>query len=100
METATDATMAGFTFGVNVTEEGTVFDMLPIEPRQVTCDDLGAILAPHLTGALEVIVINSQSIALNDDGSTTSHAVRCSWGDYPGRKPGEAAPTPESQGSP
>lgn len=90
MSTAADASAAGFALSVNVDDqEGTVFSMVPLEPRDVTCDELKAILLPHLTGTLETVKIASQSVVQNEDGSYTSVPLDCEFGGSPGKPAAE-----------
>ncbi len=86
MATASDASAAGFALSVNVDgQDGTVFSMIPMDARVVSCDELQAVLLPHLTGTLETVKIESQSVVLNDDGSYTTVPLNCEFGDFPGK---------------
>jgi hypothetical protein len=76
-ETSKSLAERGLTFGVsNTTEAGTEYTLLPMQPREVTCEELKAALGPHLTGDLATIVILSESTM-----SSQSHGVpiRCTW---------------------
>ncbi len=88
ISTAQAADAAGFMFNVAIDEGGTVYTLAPMEPRTVTCDDVQAVLFPHLTGTLETVVVQSQSILLNDDGSYTTVPLTCTWGGWPGKDGG------------
>ncbi len=88
ISTAQDAGAQGFMFNVAIDNGGTVYSLLPMEARTVTCDDVKAVLFPHLTGTLETVEVQSQSILLNDDGSYTTVPLTCTWGGWPGKEGG------------
>ncbi len=71
----------GLTFSVsNTTEKGTEYTLLPIEPREITCEELKAALGPHLVGDKAKIVILSESTAPAIAGSAPkSLPIRCAW---------------------
>jgi len=67
----------GLTFGVsNTTEAGTEYTVLPMQPREVTCEELKAALGPHLTGDLTTIVILSESTV---GSQAQAVPIRCTW---------------------
>jgi hypothetical protein len=71
----------GLSFSVsNTTEAGSEYTLVPMQPREVTCDELKAALGPHLVGDLARIVIISESTVAGADGTQTSTVpVRCTW---------------------
>jgi len=85
MSIAREAGEAGFMFSVAMDDRGTVYSLAPTGPRTVTCDDAKAILFPHLTGTLETVQVESESILENPDGSYTTVPLRCTWGGWPGK---------------
>jgi len=92
MDTVADAAGAGYSLGINSQNGQTVFEMIPMAPQEVTCDDLKAILLPHLTGALETVVVYSESGRVNADGSYTGVPVECTWSGFPGGEGGALMP--------
>ena len=90
MQTVADAAEQGYSLGVNSHNGATVFQMVPMEARDVTCDELKAVLLPHLTGTLETVVVYSESIKVNDDGSFTTIPLECTWSGYPSAQGGLA----------
>ena len=84
--TVGDAVEAGFTFNVSVTNGETTFGMHPTELRAVTCDDIKAVLFPHLNGSLETVRVESSSQVLQSDGTSTVVPVTCTWSGSPGEK--------------
>ena len=67
----------GLTFGIsNTTEAGTEYTLLPMKPREVTCEELKAAIGPHLTGDLATIVIVSESTV---DSQSQPVPIRCTW---------------------
>lgn len=85
ISTAQDAAAAGYAFNVAIDNGDTVFSMIPMEPKTITCDDVQAFLFPHLTGTLERVRVQSQSVLLNEDGSYTTVPLDCSWDNFPSK---------------
>ncbi len=81
LETSKSLAERGLSFSIsNTTESGTEYTLVPIQPREVTCEELKAALGPHLIGDLARIVILSESTALGPDGAQISAVpVRCTW---------------------
>ena len=113
ISTAQDAGAAGFMFNVAIDNDGTVYSLVPMDTRTVTCDDVQALLFPHLTGTLETVHVESQSIIENDDGSYTTVPLTCTWSGWPGKEgaagvllssappaPGASAPAPVPDSEP
>lgn len=106
MQTVADAAEQGYSLGVNSHNGATVFQLVPMEARDVTCDELKAVLLPHLTGTLETVVVYSESVKLNADGSFTTVPLECTWSGYPSAKGGLAplgppeTPAPETPAAP
>ncbi len=106
--TAQAAGAAGFMFNVAIDDRGTIYTLSPLEPRIVTCDEVQALLFPHLTGTLETVQVESQSIIENEDGSYTTVPLSCTWGGWPGRDgatgvlvpPGGSPPATEAAAPP
>lgn len=85
ISTAQDVGAAGFMFNVAIDNDGTVYSLVPMDARTVTCDDAQALLFPHLTGTLETVRVESQSILENADGSFTTIPLSCTWSGWPGK---------------
>ncbi len=83
--TVQDAAERGFGFNLSMNNGDTMFSLVPLEAKTVTCDDVQAVIFPHLTGTLETVHVESQSILLNDDGSYTTIPLTCTWGGWPGK---------------
>ena len=83
MEVMSDATAAGFSFGVQRMNGEVTYSFQPLEPRAVTCADLEAIIFPHLTGELETVRLESISYTTTDDSSISSMPIDCSYSGYP-----------------
>jgi len=81
LETSKSLAERGLSFSVsNTTEAGTEYTLAPIQPREVTCEELKAALGPHLVGDLARIVILSESTVVGPDGAQTRTVpVRCTW---------------------
>jgi len=79
--TSQDLAAAGFTFGAHTSsEKGTEYTLMPLSPREVTCEELKAVLQPHLVGSLATVVIVSQStLGVGEEGVETTVPVRCTW---------------------
>jgi hypothetical protein len=106
ISTAQDAATRGFAFNVSIDEDGTTYALIPLEPMSVNCDEVKAFLFPHLTGTLETVRVESQSVLINDDGSFTTVPLTCTWDGWPGKDGGggelrsvdaPAAPAEETQ---
>lgn len=93
MGTVMDFNTHGYGFSMNVTpEEGTVFNIEPLEVREVTCEDIEVLLLPHLTGALETVTVNSSSHQPLGDGRVTVTPLSCTWSGNPGSPTSPPAP--------
>lgn len=76
-ETSKSLAERGLTFGVSTTTEaGTEYTLLPMQPREVTCEELKAAMGPHLTGDLATIVIVSESTV---GAESRTVPIRCTW---------------------
>ncbi len=62
----------------------------PMEPKEVSCADLEAIIFPHLTGELETIRLESISYVQAGDGSYSQVPIDCTYSGFP-----SASPPPE-----
>ncbi len=85
--TIQDAMKAGYGIQINSNHDNGVTEseivMPPMEPRKVTCDDLQAVLFPHLTGTLETVVVRSESYEPGPDGSLQPVPLTCTWSGFP-----------------
>ncbi len=89
--TIQDAIDAGFSLEVNATQEASLFVMNPVQPREVSCEELGAVLIPHVLPTVETVRVESTSYTLQDSGEIVAVPLECTWSGYPGRE-GTAAP--------
>ena len=72
------ATSAGYGFGY-VSENGAVsLDLVPFEPREVTCDELWALIEPHIVKADEPLTLRSETTTVGADGVLTAVSLECS----------------------
>jgi len=79
-QTERDLRAAGFSFGVSTTSGvGREYTLLPMPPREVRCEELKAVLQPHLAGDFSSVVIISESTSTNAAGGQQVIPVRCSW---------------------
>lgn len=85
---------AGFGFQLFLDNGELLISMPPMEllagveqPRSVTCEELGAVLIPHLTGYYETVRVTSASL-VETGGELREVPLECTWGGYP--KPGSA----------
>jgi hypothetical protein len=90
MQAMAEAQEAGFSFGMSRMNGEVSFSFQPLEPREVTCADLEAIIFPHLTGELETVKLESVSYSVGADGSMNSMPIDCTYSGYPGA----SAPVP------
>ncbi|MBJ95377.1 MAG: hypothetical protein CMP23_13020 [Rickettsiales bacterium] len=81
LETSQSLASRGFTFQLsNTTETGTLYRIMPVEPREVSCEELKTALGPHLTGDLSTVVIESESTVPSPTGDMLNKVpIRCSW---------------------
>ena len=84
MEVMSEAQAAGFSFGMQRMNGEVSFSFQPMEPREVTCADLEAIIFPHLTGELESVRLESISYSVGADGEMNAMPIDCSYSGYPG----------------
>jgi hypothetical protein len=79
-QTAQDLAAAGFSFGASTTSgAGREYTLLPMPPREVRCEELKAVLQPHLVDDVSSVVIKSESTISNAAGVQQVIPVRCSW---------------------
>ena len=78
-----DASQQGFSFGTMYNNGEMTFSFQPLEPREVTCADLEAIIFPHLTGELETVRLESISYTVAADGTISSMPIDCTYSGYP-----------------
>ena len=84
MSLSMDAQKAGFAIGMSAgTNQEAVFTMTPVEPRVVSCEELAALLFPHLTGKREVVIAESESVTAQPGGGYLSNPVTCRWAGFP-----------------
>jgi len=94
LDTAVDVSAADFSFEVsNTTDSGIEYTMQPNGPREVSCEELKAILGPHLVGDRERVVIRSTSTIEAGDGGEQVVPIECTWD-------GAAVTAPEAAQSP
>ena len=77
-----DSMGAGFSMQINEAE----ITMEPTSPRRVTCDDLQAVVFPHLTGTLATVTIESKSHEAGPDGAIQSVPLTCRWSGFPNKE--------------
>ena len=87
MAVMTEAQEAGFSFGMSRINGEVSFSFQPVEPREVTCADLEAIVFPHLKGELETVRLESISYTVGADDSISSMPIDCSYSGYPSGTP-------------
>jgi hypothetical protein len=81
---AADCMKSGYSCNLSMTsEEGVVFTIVSMEPKELSCADLQQVLFPHLTGSLETVHARSESVVLNADGSSTVIPLDCTWTGHP-----------------
>jgi len=68
----------GFSFNY-VFDNGDVrIDLVPFEPREVTCDQLWAMMEPHILKPDLPLVLRSQTAVSSEDGGMTVVPLECS----------------------
>lgn len=100
--TVQDAVSQGFGISVGTgSGQGPSMTMVPMEPRLVTCDQLQAVLFPHLTGTLETVVVRSESYETGPDGRLQPVPLTCTWTGFPSKDTplgsGTAAPAGDTK---
>jgi len=71
------AMSAGFGFGY-VSNNGSVsLDLLPHEPREVSCDELWQLIEPHILQPDEPLTLRSQTTVMGEDGALTVVPLEC-----------------------
>ena len=84
--TVSESMRAGFGMQINVDGSGGAdIVMPPMTPRQVTCDDLQAVVFPHLTGTLATVKIESESHEPGPDGRVQPVPLTCTWTGFPNK---------------
>jgi len=72
------ASSAGYGFGY-VSDNGAVsLDLVPLEPREVSCDELWALIQPHIIKADEPLTLRSQTTTVGADAAVTTVPLECS----------------------
>lgn len=82
-ETYTDASNAGFMMGMSIMNGERTFSLEPMEPMEVSCADLEAIIFPHLTGELETVTLVSTSWTIDASGNLVPLPINCQYSGYP-----------------
>ena len=96
IETSQSLAEQGLSFSVsNTTAAGIEYVLMPMQPREVTCEELKAALGPHLVGDGDTIVIRSLSTvpAVGGQQSITV-PIRCTWDAPSAATPAPSAATP------
>jgi hypothetical protein len=98
------AMSAGFGFGYFSDNGSVSLDLLPHEPREVSCDELWQLIEPHILQPDEPLTLRSQTTVLGEDGAVTVVSLECVRVsvDTAGNTPGESGsadqdpPTPSA----
>ncbi len=91
--TISDVSGAGFSFEVHSNNnEPTTYIMRPVQPREVSCEEIQALLFPHLTGELETVTVRSESLVSQPDGGQRAVPLECRWTGFPGRDENSTLP--------
>jgi hypothetical protein len=53
-------------------------DLVPQDPREVTCDELWALIEPHIIKADEPLTLRSETTVAGADGALTVMPLECS----------------------
>jgi hypothetical protein len=96
------AMSAGFGFGY-VSDNGSVsLDLLPHEPREVSCDELWQLIEPHILQPDEPLTLRSQTTVLGEDGAVTVVPLECVRVsvDTAGNTPGESGSADQDPSTP
>lgn len=75
--TARDVQDAGFSFSINMVNSEVDLKLIPIEPRVVTCEELWALIEPHLVESDSSLRLFSESAVVNPDGSVARVPLEC-----------------------
>jgi len=72
------AISAGYSFGY-VSDNGVVsLDLLPTEPREVSCEELWTLIAPHILQPEKPLLLRSQTAVFSADLGVTVIPLECS----------------------
>ena len=76
--TGQDANAAGFSLHVSVINGESSLEMHPHESREVTCDELWALVEPHLESPQAELTIYSSTLVVQPDGTQAEIPLQCS----------------------
>ena len=68
----------GLSFGYVFDNGDVVLDMIPFQPRELTCDQLWAVVEPHILKPELPLTIRSQTAVSSEDGGLTLIPLECS----------------------
>lgn len=72
------AVSAGYSFGYLSDNGALSLELMPQEPREVTCDELWALIEPHIIKDDEPLTLRSETTADGGDGALITVPLECS----------------------
>jgi hypothetical protein len=78
MDAKNAAASEGFSFGYVYDNGDVSLDLMPFEPREVTCDQLWELIEPHILRPEEPLTLRSQTAVYGPGGDMTIIPLECS----------------------